>query len=129
MIVVDSSVVFEFLIHSRESAAIEERFRAENFALHAPSHLPVELLSVLRKHALYRGASHVDDDVVRDILILPVRFHSHDHLAVRIWELRHNITPYAAAYVALAEALDAPLLTRDRKLAKSTGHGARIEVV
>ena len=52
-----------------------------------------------------------------------------DVLAVRIWELRENLTAYDAAYVALAEALSAPLVTRDRKLATAPGHRALIEVV
>ena len=129
MIVVDAGVVFDYLIHTDDSAGIERRFQIEDFDLHAPSHLPVELLSVFRRHVLLPSAKHDDEDVVRDILIFPVEIHSHEYLVSRIWELRHNITPFDAAYVALAEVLDVPLLTRDRKLAKSTGHHARIEVI
>ncbi|MFI5181584.1 MAG: hypothetical protein ACHQPI_09355 [Thermoanaerobaculia bacterium] len=47
----------------------------------------------------------------------------------RIWALRKNVTAYDAAYLALAEALDTPLLTADEKLARSPGHKARVEVV
>ena len=47
----------------------------------------------------------------------------------RIWSLRNALTAYDAAYVALAEALDAPLLTRDRRLAASSGHRAKVEFV
>jgi predicted nucleic acid-binding protein len=47
----------------------------------------------------------------------------------RIWELRNNLTAYDAAYVALAEALEKPLLTRDRRLATAAGHRAQIELV
>jgi len=50
-------------------------------------------------------------------------------LLPRIWGLRANLTAYDAAYVALAEALDAPLLTRDRHLAAAPGHRARVEVI
>ena len=50
-------------------------------------------------------------------------------LLPRIWDLRHNLTAYDAAYVALAEALDAPLLTRDQRLAAAAGHHARVELV
>ena len=64
-----------------------------------------------------------------DLLDLPVHRHPHDILLPRIWELRRSVTAYDAAYVALAEALDAPLLTRDGKLARSHGHRARIELV
>ena len=53
----------------------------------------------------------------------------HVQLLQRIWELRHALSPYDAAYVALAEALEAPLLTADARLARSTGHRARIELV
>ena len=129
MIVVDASVVFDYLMHTEDRAEIERRFQIEDFDLHAPGHFPVELLSGFHKRALLPNAVHNDEDVVRDILIFPVEIHSYQYLVSRIWELRHNITPYDAAYVALAEVLDAPLLTRDRKLARSTGHDARIEVI
>lgn len=125
----DASLVFDYLVPTSDHAVIESRLAAEDFALHAPSHLYLELLSVLRKQALYRGPRPKDEDVVRDLLIFPVELHSHEHFLARIWQLRHNITPYDAAYVALAEVLDVPLLTRDRKLANSSGHRARIEVV
>jgi predicted nucleic acid-binding protein len=49
-------------------------------------------------------------------------------LALRIWELRQNLTAYDAAYIALAEALRAPLLTRDRRLASAPGIRTRVEV-
>lgn len=50
-------------------------------------------------------------------------------LLPRIWELRHNVTAYDAAYLALAEAIDAPLVTCDARLAASTGHEVTIEVL
>ena len=64
-----------------------------------------------------------------DLADLPVRRYPHDFLLPRIWELRNNLTAYDAAYVALAEALDARLLTRDRRLATAAGHRARVELV
>ena len=67
--------------------------------------------------------------ILEAILYLPVQLYPHSALLPRIWELRHNITAHDAAYIALAEVLDVPLLTRDRKLANSTGHHARIEVI
>lgn len=54
--------------------------------------------------------------------------YSHTPLVARIWELRNNLTAYDAAYVALAEALDAPLVTTDAKLARASGHRARVEL-
>ena len=60
---------------------------------------------------------------------LPVIRYSHRALIVRVWQLRQNLTAYDAAYVALAEALAVPLLTRDAPLARSSGHSARIEYI
>ncbi len=54
---------------------------------------------------------------------------SDDVLLERIWELRHNVTASDAAYIALAEALEAPLVTCDARLTRSTGHDARIELL
>ena len=59
---------------------------------------------------------------------LPLQRYAHEQFLARIWELRHGITAYDAAYVALAEALDAPLLTCDARLASAAGHHARIEL-
>lgn len=66
---------------------------------------------------------------MRDMASLPVIRHSHEILLPRIWDLRHNLTAYDAAYVALAEALDAPLLTRDQGIAGSQGIMARVILV
>lgn len=66
---------------------------------------------------------------VDDLADLPLHRYPHDFLLPRVWALRHNLTAYDAVYVALAEALDAPLLTRDRRLAKAAGHYAGMELV
>lgn len=60
---------------------------------------------------------------------LPVERYSHQPLLERMWQVGANLTSYDAAYVVLTEALDATLLTRDRRLAKASGHRARIELV
>ena len=54
--------------------------------------------------------------------------YSHGPFIERIWELRENVAAYDAAYVALAEALDAPMITTDARLAQAPGHSARIEM-
>jgi hypothetical protein len=59
----------------------------------------------------------------------PLRRYPHDLLLPRVWELRNNLTACDAVYVALAEALDAPLLTSDKRLATAVGHHARVELV
>jgi predicted nucleic acid-binding protein len=71
-----------------------------------------------------RAAQAIDD-----FLALPIERFAHELLLRRIWELRSNITPYDAAYIALAEVLGIPLLTCDEKLASAPGHRAEIELI
>ena len=61
-----------------------------------------------------------------DLADFPITRYPHDVFVPRVWALRANLTAYDAVYVALAEALDAPLLTCDARLANAAGHGARI---
>ncbi len=68
------------------------------------------------------------DQALQDLRALSIVRYPHDVLLPRIWELRSSLTAYDAAYVALAEVLDAALLTCDGKLARSHGHDARIEL-
>jgi predicted nucleic acid-binding protein len=68
-------------------------------------------------------------DAIADLVDLNLHRHSHLDLLTRAWKLRENITAYDAMYVALAEALDAPMVTCDTPLAKAPGHRARIEVI
>jgi predicted nucleic acid-binding protein len=98
--------------------------------LHAPHLLDVEAAQVIRRYAANgeidheRGRSSLDD-----LADMPLCRHPHDFLLSRVWSLRHNLTAYDAVYVALAEALDAPLVTRDQRLAAAAGHHARVELV
>lgn len=66
---------------------------------------------------------------LRRLADLSLITHDHDLLLDRVWELRDNLTAYDAVYVALAEALDAPLLTCDARMASAPGHRARIELL
>ena len=68
-------------------------------------------------------------EALEDLVDLPIARYPHQPFLPRIWELRRNVTAYEAAYLALAEALVAPLVTRDTKLASAAGHHAQIEVV
>jgi predicted nucleic acid-binding protein len=66
---------------------------------------------------------------IRDFADMQLTRYPHTYLLPRIWEMRHNLSAYDGAYVALAEALDAPLLTRDALLAASPGHRAQVELI
>jgi predicted nucleic acid-binding protein len=130
VIVVDASAVIEVVLRTRAAAAVERRVHDFRETLHAPQLIDIEIAHVIRRSAANgeitggRGQAAIDD-----LADFPVRRHGHLPLLPRIWELRHNLIAYDAAYVALAEALDAPLVTRDRRLANASGHHARIEVI
>ena len=68
-------------------------------------------------------------EAIADLADFDLHRHSHVDLLTRAWKLRENITAYDAVYVALAEALEAPIVTCDAPLAKAPGHRARIEVI
>ena len=130
MIVVDASALIEVLLGTSVASRLTERFFADGETLHAPHLLDVEVAQVLRRYALgglfgaERGVEALDD-----LADFPLVRYPHQPLLPRIWELRHNVTAYDAAYLALAEALGAPLVTRDAKLASAAGHEARIELM
>ncbi|MFZ1962157.1 MAG: type II toxin-antitoxin system VapC family toxin [Roseiarcus sp.] len=129
MIVVDASAVIETLLRTPAAEAIEARLFDPRETLHAPHLLDVEVAQAIRRYAAHgdidgeRGAA-----ALADLADLPLRRYPHDFLLPRVWELRNNLTAYDAVYVALAEALDASLLTRDRRLAGAAGLRIRIEL-
>jgi predicted nucleic acid-binding protein len=129
LIVLDASVVLEVLLQTPAAARVSRRIFASGETLHAPHLLDVEIAHVLRRYAGFgvitseRGA-----EALSDLADLPLERYPHYVFLPRIWQLRHNVTAYDATYLALAEALDAPLLTRDRALA-SARVGVRVEVL
>ena len=126
MIVVDASAMIEVLLVTPAALAVEERIFRSGETLHAPHLIDLEIAQVLRRYCASGDLTHERAQAaLEDFTILGVFRHPHDVLLPRIWELRHNVTAYDAAYVALAEALSAPLLTRDRRLAAASGHAAR----
>jgi predicted nucleic acid-binding protein len=130
MIVVDASAVLESLLRTPEATAVEKWLLDAQQTLHAPHLLDVEVAQVVRRYA---AAGEIDDErgraALADLADLPLRRYPHDFLLARVWDLRNNFSAYDAVYVALAEALDAPLLTRDRRLAAAASHFARVELV
>jgi predicted nucleic acid-binding protein len=130
MIVVDASALLEVLLNTPSGSAVARRLFAENETLHAPHLLDVEIAHALRRYA---RAGELDGvrglQALEDLADFPLTRYPHDLFLPRIWELRHNMTAYDAAYVALAEGLAAPLLTRDAALPSAAGHHAQIELV
>ena len=129
MIVVDASAILEVLLRTPAAQSIEERLFERGETLHAPHLVDLEVLQVLRRYAT---AGEISAERARealdDLAAFRLRRWAHDALALRIWDLRQNLTAYDAAYIALAEALGAPLLTRDRRLASAPGIRTRVEV-
>jgi len=98
--------------------------------LHAPYLLDVEVLQVIRRYSLRKLISEVRArQAIEDYNDLLVRRYPHTPLISRIWELKANLSAYDAAYVALSEALSAPLLTCDTRLANTPGHHALVQVL
>ena len=129
MLVIDASVLAVALLDDGpDGDLIRDRLRGERLA--APALIDLEVASVWR--GLTRGG-HLDarrvGQAMDDLQDLPVQRVEHTPLLARCWELRENLTIYDAAYVALAEALQATLLTGDRRLARATGPRCAIEVV
>ncbi|HEX9342387.1 MAG TPA: type II toxin-antitoxin system VapC family toxin, partial [Actinomycetota bacterium] len=118
------------IVHVLTARRIDEDLanRLEHETITAPHLLDVEVLQALRGLTLGHKISHERANHARALYrqLFIVRYPA-DGLAERIWSLRHNLTAYDAAYVALAEALDCPLVTRDAKLA-SAGHSANVHI-
>lgn len=129
MIVLDASAAVEWLLQSPAGIRIDTRITSHGQSLHAPHLLDVEAAQVLRRFVREKTMSEQrGEEALDDLSDLPLRRYSHDFLLPRVWELRATLTAYDAVYVALAEVLDAPLLTCDGRLASAPGHRASIEL-
>jgi predicted nucleic acid-binding protein len=130
VIVVDASAVLDVLLGLPGSAEVEHRLLESGDAMHAPELLDVEVAQVLRRHERRQLIPEAYGREALEILSgMPIRRHRHGPLLDRIWSLKKNLTAYDAAYIALAEALDAPLVTRDAALASAPGHRATVELL
>jgi len=129
VLVVDASVVAVALADdATDGDRARTRLRGETLA--APDLIDLEVASVLRGRL---AGGHLDlrraDLALTDLLALPLDRVPSSRLITRCWELRDNLTVYDAAYVAVAEALDVPLLTADARLSRATGPRCPIEVL
>ncbi len=130
MIVLDASAVVSLLVGpGPEAARIRRKVESPGESLHVPHLMDLEVLHALRRQTLLgtlsqeRGAEALED--LKNIAF--VRY-PHASLVDRIWDLKNNLTAYDAAYVALAEALGAPLVTLDARLARAPGIRATVKV-
>ena len=129
VIVPDASVLAVALADDGPDGDLaRDRLHGERLA--APEIIDLEVLSVLRRQ-LRVGGLDLRRAVlaVRDLQDLPLDRAPHQPLVHRCWELRDNLTPYDAAYVALAELLDVSVVTGDNHLARAPGPRCPIEVI
>ena len=130
MIVLDASAALYLLLRTPLARIVEDRLLAAGETLHVPHLIDLEIAQALRRYVqsgamtAARGA-----DALEVWRAFPLHRYPHEALLARVWSLRPTLTAYDAAYIALAEALAAPLLTTDAKLARAPGHVARVEVV
>jgi len=130
LIVVDASAVLELLLRTENGVKVQERVLDSEESLHAPHLIDIEVTQTLRRLVSLKEITAArGKQVLEDHLALNIKRAEHKDLLDRVWSLRDSITAYDAAYVALAEILDAPLITCDAKLARSHGHQARLELI
>jgi predicted nucleic acid-binding protein len=129
VIVVDASVLAVALgDDGTDGEHARERLAGETLV--APELVDLEVVSVWRRHvAAQLMPARRAANAVADLADLPLRRSSHQPFLRRIWELRHAGTPYDAAYIALAEALDAVLVTADARLSRASGLRCEIEAI
>ena len=129
MIVLDASAAIDWMLQTPVGQRIEQRIYARQETLHSVHLLDVEFAQVLRR-LVREGTLTVSraEEAIEDLAALRMTRYAPGALLRRVWRLRQNLTAYDAAYVALAEELQAPLITRDQRIAKAPGHSAKVEI-
>lgn len=130
MIVLDASALVELILSSPTGQLVAARIADPAEGLHTPHLADLELVQALRR---YVREGLVDEDAAAvaldDFRALDLQRHAHEPLLERVWEMRENLTAYDAVYVALAEVLDAPLLTCDGPLSRAPDVAGRAVLV
>jgi predicted nucleic acid-binding protein len=129
VLVVGTSAALAALIASEPPAGLVERLAGDG-DLHAPHLIDIEMLHALRRMTT-RGELNEDRaaDARTDFADLALTRYPHHPLSDRVWKLRHNLSAYDATFVALAEVLDATLITCDARLAAAAGHHAAVQLL
>jgi len=129
VIVLDASAVVDWLLLTPEGQQIDRRIFSSSESLHAPHLLDIEVAQVMRRLRRDRAISaQRAGEAMQDLLDARIARYPHTLVLPRVWQLRYNLSAYDAAYVALAETLNAQLITRDSRLASTPGHSATIEL-
>ena len=129
MIVLDTSAAIDWLLQTPAGQHIEQRIYRRNETLHTVHLLDVEFAQVLRR--LVREGKLTStraEEAIEDLVALRMARYAAGLILKRIWRHRQNLSAYDAAYVALAEELKAPLITRDQRIAAAPGHSVAVEV-
>jgi predicted nucleic acid-binding protein len=130
MIVLDASAVVDLLVEpAAQTGELRARLRTASL-VHAPHLMDAEVTNALRRQVLHGRIDQVAARrAIRRLAAMRVKLWPHQPLLSRAFALRNQLATYDAIYVAMAEATGAALLTRDARLARATGHRARVEVV
>ncbi len=130
MIVVDASVLVTALADDAADGDLARSRLLADPDLHAPSLVDLEVLSVLRRQLHLGGLDTRRADLaMADLCLLALTRYPHLELISRVWALRDTLAPYDGAYVALAETLDCPLVTADKRLARASGSRCSVELL
>ena len=129
IVVLDASAVVELVLGTRSGRQILHRVSDPKVSLRSPELVDLEVLNVLRRYEQRETVSHARaDEAYRNLIDLDLKRHRHEPLLARIWSRRLNLTAYDAAYVTLAEILEAPLLTTDGRLSRVPGLPTQVDV-
>ena len=130
MIVLDASAAVELVLRTPLAERIAALVLDASEQLHAPHLIDIEVAQVLRRLAQSAELTPARAALaLADFCDLAIERHAHGVLLRRVWSLRTVMSAYDASYVALAEALAAPLVTCDGRLARAPGHTAEIELI
>lgn len=130
MIVLDASAAIELLLNTGTGKLVSREIISRATTLHAPHLIDLEIIQVLRRYVLTRQIPETRAmTALNHWLQLDVTRYPHEPFIAGIWQYRNNLTAYDAAYVVLAKALDASLITCDRALADITASDGTIKVI
>jgi predicted nucleic acid-binding protein len=130
MIVLDASAALELLLRATDHPRLVDRVLRSGETIAAPHVLDLEVMHVLRGFVTAGELTEARArEAIQDHREMGICRYPHDVLLDRIWQLRGNCTAYDAAYLALSEAIEAPLITCDKKLAGIPGACASVEVI